>query len=78
EHLSIENSMWLLIETFTTVGYGDFTPSTLCGRTVAAMTGLVGIFSTALLIAVLTQKLLMNRWEKYVHNFVLDIELAKK
>ena len=31
-HLSIFNSMWLFIVTFTTVGYGDLTPSTYCGR----------------------------------------------
>ncbi|CAF3181434.1 unnamed protein product [Rotaria sp. Silwood2] len=70
--------MWLFIITFTTVGYGDFTPSTYCGRTIAAIIALIGVLSTALLISVLTQKLQMNRWEKYVHNFVLTIELSKK
>ncbi|CAF5030258.1 unnamed protein product, partial [Rotaria sp. Silwood1] len=69
--------MWLFVITFTTVGYGDFTPSTYCGRTIAAMIALVGVLSTALLISVLAQKLVMDRWEKYVHNFVLDIELSK-
>ncbi|CAF2711391.1 unnamed protein product [Rotaria sp. Silwood2] len=78
EHFTMQNAMWLFIITFTTVGYGDFTPSTFCGRTIAAMIGLVGVLSTALLISVLTQKLQMNRWEKYVHNFVLNIELAKE
>ena len=38
---------------------------------------MIGILSSALLISVLAQKLLFNRWEKYVHNFVLNIELAK-
>ncbi|CAF4487041.1 unnamed protein product [Rotaria sp. Silwood2] len=78
EHLTMQNSMWLFIITFTTVGYGDFTPSTYCGRTIAAIIALIGVLSTALLISVLTQKLQMNRWEKYVHNFVLTIELSKK
>ncbi|CAF4147922.1 unnamed protein product, partial [Rotaria sordida] len=40
--------------------------------------GLVGVFSTALVIAVLAQKLLLDRCEKYVHNFVMNIELAKE
>jgi hypothetical protein len=31
-HLSMLDSMWLFIVTFTTVGYGDLTPSTYCGR----------------------------------------------
>ncbi|CAF4960527.1 unnamed protein product, partial [Rotaria sp. Silwood1] len=77
EHLTMQNAMWLFVITFTTVGYGDFTPSTYCGRTIAAMIALVGVLSTALLISVLAQKLVMDRWEKYVHNFVLDIELSK-
>jgi hypothetical protein len=45
---------------------------------VAAITALVGVLSTALLISVLTQKLQLSRSEKYVHNFVLKIELSKQ
>ncbi|CAF3692785.1 unnamed protein product [Rotaria sp. Silwood1] len=78
EHISMLDSMWLFIETFTTVGYGDIIPSTYCGRSIAAIIGLFGLLSTALLISVLIQKLLLNRWEKYVHNFVLNIQLEKE
>jgi len=42
------------------------------------MIGLFGILSTALIISVLAQKLELSRSEKYVHNFVLNIELAKE
>ncbi|CAF3966647.1 unnamed protein product, partial [Rotaria sordida] len=77
EHMSMLNAMWLFIVTFLTVGYGDFAPSTYCGRTMASLIGLFGILITALVITVLTQKLLLNRWEKYVHSFVLNVELAK-
>jgi hypothetical protein len=45
---------------------------------VAAITGLIGVLSTALLISVLAQKLMLTRSEKYVHNFVLKIGLAKE
>ncbi|CAF1447056.1 unnamed protein product [Rotaria sordida] len=78
EHVSFLNSMWLFVVTFTTVGYGDFTPSTYCGRSITAIISLVGVFSTALVIAVLAQQLLLDRCEKYVHNFVMNIELAKE
>lgn len=44
---------------------------------IAAITGIVGVFSTALLVAVISQKLELTRSEKYVHNFVASIELAK-
>lgn len=38
---------------------------------------MIGILSSALLISVLTQKLVLNRWEKYLHNFMLSIAVAK-
>ena len=44
---------------------------------VAALIAATGMFSSALLISVLAQKLLLTRWEKYLNNFVLDIQLAK-
>jgi hypothetical protein len=44
---------------------------------IAASVGLTGILTSALLIAVLTQKLMFRREEKYVHTFVLNIHLAK-
>ncbi|CAF4299416.1 unnamed protein product, partial [Rotaria magnacalcarata] len=44
---------------------------------IAATTGIIGVFSTALLVAVIAQKLELTRSEKYVHNFVANIELAK-
>ena len=38
-----EQALWFTISTFTTVGYGDFTPSTSFGRAVAALTMVAGI-----------------------------------
>jgi hypothetical protein len=37
-----------------------------------------GLFSSALIIAVVAQKLMLTRGEKYVHNFVLKTELANE
>jgi len=76
-HMSMLDSTWLFIISFTTIGYGDIVPSTYCGRGIAALTGLIGVFSTALLVAVISQKLELSRSEKYVHNFVASIQLAK-
>ena len=44
---------------------------------IAGLVGIVGILSSALLIAVVAQKLVLRREEKYVHTFVLNVELAK-
>ena len=52
--------------------------STMVSLAVAALTGLIGVFSTALLISVLAQKLQLTRSEKYVHHFDLNVQLAKE
>lgn len=71
------NSMWLIAITFLTIGYGDLTATTYCGRFVSVLSGLMGVGSTALLVAILAQKLQQTRPEKYVHNFVSRIQLDK-
>ncbi|CAF0944417.1 unnamed protein product [Rotaria sordida] len=76
-HMPMVDATWLFIISFTTIGYGDIVPSTYCGRGIAAITGIIGVFSTALLVAVISQKLELTRSERYVHNFVANIELAK-
>jgi len=43
-YATIANSMWLTSETFTMVGYGEDTPSTLYGKLLAAVAVNVGIF----------------------------------
>ncbi|CAF4424139.1 unnamed protein product, partial [Rotaria sp. Silwood2] len=43
----------------------------------ATMTSCLGVMTGAFLVAILSQKLLLSRWEKYIYNFVLKVELAK-
>lgn len=74
---SFFNSMWMIAITFLTVGYGDVYPNSYCGRFVAVTTGLMGVGTTALLVAVLASKLEQSRAEKYVHNFVSRAQLDK-
>ena len=77
-HRNFLNSLWLIAITFLSVGYGDIVPHSYCGRTVAVMTGIFGAGCTALIVAVLARKLELSRAEKYVHNFVIDVELDKR
>lgn len=77
EHSSFLNSMWLIAITILTVGYGDITPNSYCGRFISVITGLMGVGTTALLVAVLAQKLEQSRSEKYVYNFVSRVQLDK-
>jgi len=49
---SIPESMWWSFVTLTTVGYGDVVPITAAGRTVAALTALMGVCVVALLTGI--------------------------
>ncbi|GAB1610195.1 small conductance calcium-activated potassium channel protein 2-like, partial [Argonauta hians] len=74
---NFSNSMWLIAITFLTVGYGDVTPYSSCGQFICVCTGLMGVGTTALLVAVIAQKIEQTRAEKYVHNFVIRAHLDK-
>ncbi|XP_053743350.1 intermediate conductance calcium-activated potassium channel protein 4 isoform X2 [Synchiropus splendidus] len=73
----IETALWLIAITFLTVGYGDVSPHTSCGKTVCLFTGVMGVACTAMLVAVVTKKLALNKGEKHVHFFMLDIQVSK-
>ena len=77
-HGNFFNSLWLIAITFLTVGYGDITPNTHCGRGIAVITGILGTGCTALIVAILARKMELSRSEKYVHNFVLEVEIGNK
>jgi hypothetical protein len=77
-HSNFLNTMWLVAITFLSVGYGDIKPSTFCGRGITVITGMMGAGCTALVVAVLARKLELSRSEKYVHDFVLDVDLDKR
>ncbi|XP_068614536.1 intermediate conductance calcium-activated potassium channel protein 4 [Brachionichthys hirsutus] len=71
-------ALWLVAITFLTVGYGDVSPNTTCGKAVCLFTGVMGVACTALLVAVVTKTLALNKGEKHVHFFMLDIQISKR
>ncbi|KAK6471539.1 intermediate conductance calcium-activated potassium channel protein 4-like [Huso huso] len=75
---SMEDTVWLVAITFLTIGYGDLTPKTTCGRTVCLLTGVMGVGCTAMLVAVVSNKLVLNKAEKHVHQFMMDTKDTKK
>ncbi|XP_034030987.1 intermediate conductance calcium-activated potassium channel protein 4 [Thalassophryne amazonica] len=74
----MDMALWLIAITFLTVGYGDVAPKTSCGRAVCLFTGVMGVACTAMLVAVVTKKLALNKGEKHVHFFMLDIQISKR
>ncbi|XP_071113955.1 small conductance calcium-activated potassium channel protein-like [Haliotis cracherodii] len=77
-HANFLNTMWVIAITFLTIGYGDIVPNSYCGRGISVITGIMGAGCTALVVAVLARKLELSRAEKYVHDFVLDVDLDKR
>uniref|UniRef100_A0A3B1KJQ1 Potassium calcium-activated channel subfamily N member 4 n=1 Tax=Astyanax mexicanus TaxID=7994 RepID=A0A3B1KJQ1_ASTMX len=71
-------ALWLIAITFLTVGYGDVSPCTSCGKVVCLFTGVMGVACTAMLVAVVTKKLALNKGEKHVHFFMMDIQISKE
>ncbi|KAG9331636.1 hypothetical protein JZ751_018612 [Albula glossodonta] len=71
-------ALWLIAITFLTVGYGDVSPKTFCGKAVCLLTGVMGVACTAMLVAVVTKRLALNKGEKHVHYFMMDIQISKR
>ncbi|XP_042346464.1 intermediate conductance calcium-activated potassium channel protein 4 [Plectropomus leopardus] len=74
----MDTAMWLIAITFLTVGYGDVAPNTSCGKAVCLFTGVMGVACTAMLVAVVSKTLALNKGEKHVHFFMLDIQISKR
>ena len=54
EYPSVGLGMWWALQTVTTVGYGDVTPTQVAGRLVAAVVMLQGVAFVAIVTAVVT------------------------
>ena len=54
EYPNVWRGMWWALQTVTTVGYGDVTPTRTSGRIVAAFVMLEGIAFLAILVAAIT------------------------
>ncbi len=78
DNLCYIDAFWLVSVTFLTIGYGDFAPVTICGRTVSLVSGLLGITITAILVLITSNKLKFTRSQKQVACFIRDAELNKK
>ena len=57
EGISIVNSMYFSFITAFTIGYGDITPTTIIGKVLAIIIGLIGIIFTGLVVAISTRAL---------------------
>ena len=71
------NSFWWSIVTMTTVGYGDFFPTTDMGRAVGIFWSFVGVFLSSLFVVGLLKYLEFNGGEEYSY-YLLELLEKKK
>lgn len=64
------NSMWMVIVTMTTVGYGDYFPQTVLGRVIMFMVCIWGIFIISLMVIALNNILSLNELESKSSNLI--------
>jgi hypothetical protein len=70
------NSMWFMIITSTSVGYGDIVPTTSMGRFISAVSALVGLVCMSLLTASMANQLQWSGDEANA-NVLLKREIAR-
>ena len=58
------NSMWCVLTTITTVGYGDVTPSTKPGRCIAMITAFWGAFLISILVVTVSSVFELNEKQR--------------
>jgi hypothetical protein len=66
------NGMWCIIITMTTVGFGDFYPSTFAGRIIGVISCLWGTFLISLIVLALSNLLEFSHQEKKAYGALLD------
>ena len=64
------SSMWMIIITMTTVGYGDLYPSTHFGRFCAVVGGFLGMVFVSVLVASLNHLIDFTPQEEKVHKIL--------
>jgi hypothetical protein len=71
------NSIWCLIITMTTVGYGDYFPSSTLGRMIGIISCICGVFLISMLIVTITNVLNFSGTENNVYLILQRLKLMK-
>ena len=69
------DTIWMVIITMLTVGYGDFFPSTIQGRALAIMSAVIGVLLISMLIVTITNMISFTYNEKVVFELIERLQL---
>jgi hypothetical protein len=78
EFSSFWNTIWCLIITMTTVGYGDYYPSSTLGRMIGIIACICGVFLISMLIVTITNVLNFEGTEKNCYLILKRIKLTEE
>lgn len=67
EFRNFSNCLWCIFITMSTVGYGDYSPTTIPGQLVAVAASMIGVILSSLLIVTLSSHLNMHPNEFKAH-----------
>jgi hypothetical protein len=77
-HTNIGNSLWNVLVTMSTLGYGDMYPTTLGGRLTAMSAVVSGVVLIALLVNVVTLQLNLSEVEHNTWNSIIHTQHEKQ
>ena len=75
---SFINSIWAVILTMTTVGYGDFYPRTMIGRFCMFLCSIIGIVNTSFMVVAVQTNLHMSELESKAFTVISKIRAKKE
>eukprot|EP01065_Artemidia_motanka_P016262 TRINITY_DN1999_c0_g1_i2.p1 TRINITY_DN1999_c0_g1~~TRINITY_DN1999_c0_g1_i2.p1 ORF type:complete len:861 (+),score=215.16 TRINITY_DN1999_c0_g1_i2:51-2585(+) len=78
DELAFSDALWLCFITMTTVGYGDMVPQKPLGRIVSALAAVLGLISTAMIIAGVSATLRLDDRQRKVAIFMQQAEAHKE
>ena len=70
EYKTYYECVWMISVTLPNLGFGDFTPKFIPCRVLVAMTGLLGVLQTGLIVTSITRILSLNKEETKILRFV--------
>eukprot|EP01028_Stygiella_incarcerata_P010060 TRINITY_DN50602_c0_g1_i1.p1 TRINITY_DN50602_c0_g1~~TRINITY_DN50602_c0_g1_i1.p1 ORF type:complete len:545 (-),score=126.96 TRINITY_DN50602_c0_g1_i1:106-1740(-) len=77
-HKDYLDSVWMTCVTLTTIGYGDYVPTTTIGRSIVIVGAGFGVVLTALIITVVHKKMQLSMKESRVVMFLRKNQLRRE